>query len=116
MVSAVVREYSDTTVDAEAQLSNYVGKKLKKKAKDIRGQFREEEVRKYRYLHERLTLMLASEDTYDEAAWQVEILQIVQLLYPKYIAAFERTSIKDFDRDTSRELDILLVDVSGNVD
>ncbi len=60
--------------------------------------------------------MLAAEDTYDEAALQSEILQIVLLLNPKYIAALERVPIRDFDRDTMRELDIMLVDVSGNVE
>jgi hypothetical protein len=115
-VAAVVREYSDATVDAERLFTNYVGKRIQKKAKDIRGQFRTDEARKFQFLHKRLTTMLALEDTYDEAAWQAEILQIVLLLNPKYIAAFERAPIRDFDRDTMRELDIMLVDVSGNVD
>jgi hypothetical protein len=115
-VSAVVREYSDSKVDAERLFSNYVGKRLRKKAKDIRGQFRADEERKYEYLHKRLSAMLASEETYDEGAWQAEILQIVLLLNPKYIAAFGGAPIRDYGRNTMRETDILLVDVSGNVD
>jgi hypothetical protein len=115
-VAAVVREYSDAQVDAEALFRSYVGKRLRKKVRNFRVLFRADEERKYRYLHGRLTEMLASEDTYSEAAWQAEILQIVLLLNPRYIAAFERAPVKDFDRGVMRELDILLVDASGSID
>ncbi|MGO1073845.1 Shedu immune nuclease family protein [Lysobacter sp. CA199] len=115
-VASVVREYTDAKVDAESLYQKYVGKRLGRKAKDFQSLFREQERRKYRYLYDRLVQMLKSEETYSEASWQAEILQIVRLLNPKYIAAFERVPVKDFDRDTVRELDILLVDASGSVD
>lgn len=115
-VAAVVREYTDAEVDAESLFRTYVGKRLRKKVRNIKALFRAEEERKYRYLLERLTAMLASEDTYTEAAWQAEILQIVLLLNPKYISAFERAPVRDFDRGVMRELDVLLVDASGNID
>ena len=60
--------------------------------------------------------MLDSEDGYSEAAWQEEILQIVCLLNPKYIAAFPEVQIPDTDSNTKRFLDFLLVDASGNID
>ena len=115
-VAAVAREYTDAEVDAESLFRRYVGRRLRRKARNIKKLFRADEERKYQFLYERLSRMLASEETYTEAAWQAEILQIVLLLNPKYIAAFERVPVKDFDRGVMRELDILLVDVSGNVD
>ncbi|MBI5891895.1 MAG: DUF4263 domain-containing protein [Nitrosomonadales bacterium] len=60
--------------------------------------------------------MLASEETYSEAAWQSEILQIVLLLNPKYIKAIQSAPVRDIDRGAMREIDILLIDASGNVD
>src|SRR3569832_1308950 len=79
-LGAVVREYSDTQVDAERLFRNYVNKRLDKRAKDIIGLFRDGEERKYRFLFERLSTMLANEDTYPESAWQAEILQFILLL------------------------------------
>lgn len=115
-VCAVVREYSDTQVDGEKLFRNYVNKRLNKRTKDIVGLFREEEKRKYHYLLDRLTTMLATEDSYPESAWQAEILQIILLLNPKYIKALERVPVRDTVRGNDRELDILLIDASGNVD
>ncbi len=94
-LSAVVREYSDTQVDAERLFQNYVNKRLNKRTQDILGLFREEEERKYRYLFERLSNMLANEDSYPESAWQAEILQIVLLLNPKYIKAVAHAPVRD---------------------
>lgn len=115
-IGAVVREYSDTQVDAERLFHGYVRKRLNKRTQNIVGLFREEEERKYRYLLDRLTTMLATEDTYPESTWQTEILQIVLLLNPKYIKAIERALVRDTVRGANREIDILLVDASGNID
>lgn len=115
-VAAVVREFSETQVDAERLYRNYVNKHLSKRTPDIVGLFRKDEERKYRYLLERLSAMLAGENTYNENAWQAEILQIILLLNPKYIKAIEQAPVLDNVRKTTRKIDILLVDASGNVD
>jgi hypothetical protein len=115
-VASVVREYSETSVDADNLFRKYLNRRLSKKARNIKALFRADEERKYRYLLDRLTAMLQAEETYTESAWQAEILQIVLLLNPKYIAAFDRVSVPDSDRDARREIDILLVDASGHVD
>jgi len=115
-IAAVVREFSETQVDAERLYRNYVSKRLRKRTRDIVGLFREVEERKYRYLLERLSAMLAAEETYTEAVWQAEILQIILLLNPKYIKAIEHAPVRDADRGVMREIDMLLIDASGNVD
>ena len=115
-VAAVVREFSETQVDAERLYRNYVNKRLNKRTTNIIGLFRQNEERKYRYLLDRLSAMLAAEETYPESAWQAEILQIVLLLNPKYIKAIEHAPVRDADRSITREIDILLIDASGNVD
>lgn len=115
-VSAIVREYSDAKVDAEAKLNAYVNKRVLAKGKDLFKPVRQAEIAKYEFLLEQLQKMLDSEDGYSEAAWQKEILQIVCLLNPKYIAAFPEVQIPDTDSDTKRFLDFLLVDASGNID
>ena len=61
-------------------------------------------------------MLAAPGGTYNERAWQNEILQIIRLLYPKYLAAFPSVPVKDFEASTTRQLDFMLVDVSGYVD
>lgn len=116
-VSTVVREYTDATVDAEAQLRKTVDRKVKGTPKDLAAPFRAADVRKYEYLRKHLNDMLTSKPgAYKEAHWQDQIIKIICLLNPKYIEAFTAVKVKDFDGGTWRILDILLVDASGNVD
>ncbi len=115
-VAAVVREYTDTAVDAERLYQSYLDRKLASPADDLLGAFRQAELHKFQLLHDRLTDMLQSEESYAESRWQSEILQIIRLLNPRYIQAFEKVSIRDLDAGSKREIDILLVDASGNID
>jgi hypothetical protein len=115
-VSSVVRDFVDTKVDAEHLFRRHINKRLMKQTKDIVGLFRQDEIRKYKFLHEKLSAMLRAESGYNEAAWQAEILQIILLLNPKYIKALKGAPVKDTYRNVNRQIDILLIDASGNVD
>jgi len=115
-LAVVFREHTDAKVDAEAKLRKYVEKRVTAKPKDLIGPFRQLEVAKYEFLLAQLTMMLQAENGYPERLWQSQILDIVRLLSPKYIAAFESVGIRDTNTGKRRQLDILLVDVSGHVD
>jgi hypothetical protein len=115
-VAAVVREYTDTEVDAEGLYQSYLDRKLGSAAENLLDSFREADVHKFQQLYNQLNRMLKAEESYTESRWQSEILQIIRLLNPRYIQAFEGVSIRDLDARTNREIDILLVDASGNVD
>ena len=60
--------------------------------------------------------MLQNSDTYTEKQWQKEIVQIILLLYPKYVYVFENAPVRDLYKEKNRELDIILVDANGHVD
>jgi Domain of unknown function (DUF4263) len=115
-VGSVVRDFVETGVDAEQLFRRYVEKRLKKPIRNFRQKFRQTEIEKYRFLHDKLLEMLEAEVTYNETAWQAEILQIILLLNPKYIKALRETPVRDTYRETTRKIDILLVDASGNID
>ncbi len=115
-VGSVVREYAETKVDAERLYRAYVQKRLRRTPRDLLARFSDQEQQKYQYMLDRLRAMLASEQSYPEAVWQTEILQIILLLNPKYIKAIQNVSIRDVDQRRTRRADILLVDASGNVD
>lgn len=59
--------------------------------------------------------MLSSENSYSENQWQNEILEIILLLYPKYILSFTSVFIT-IDSKKRRFLDFMLVDNNGNID
>ena len=66
-------------------------------------------------LYEKLEKMLEKESSYSEKKWQDEILDIICILYPKYIQAFKNVQVKDQD-GKNRYIDIMLVDSCGNID
>ena len=59
--------------------------------------------------------MLEDEESYNETTWQLEIVDILLLLYPKYIAVFREVPVNADDL-TTKSLDYLFVDANGHVD
>ncbi len=115
-ISTGIREYFETKRDGEADYHKYINKKLAGRSSKLAGMFNKFEIHKYTVLLETLTEMLASEASYSEAQWQLEILEILLLLYPKYIRVFSKVQLKDVYNNKNRELDYMLVDSAGNID
>ncbi len=115
-VSTVVRQYTEPAIDAEALLNAYVDKRTTATAPNLEGTFRQFDVAKYAFALDRLQAMLANENGTSEAQWQLEIVEIILLLNPRYIKAFTEVRLWDADASTWRRIDILLVDASGNID
>jgi len=114
-ISSLLRNYLETTVDAETKYLNYMNKKQGVVGTDLKFKFKELELFKNQNILEKLQLMLKSEDEYTEKQWQLEILQIILLLYPKYIYVFTSVPITD-PSVGQRFLDYMLIDSSGHVD
>lgn len=115
-VSSVVRQYTDASVDAEAILNRYFSNRLTAEPRNLVDEVREIEEAKFQLVRDRLVALLESEEVISERTWQTEILGIIRLLNPKYIAAFTSVLIKDSVTGNRRQLDILLVDASGHID
>ena len=115
-VGTVVRQYTEPAIDAEALLNDYVDRRTTAIAPDLEAQFRQLDVRKYAFALQRLQAMLANELGTSEGQWQLQIVEIILLLNPRYIKAFTEVRLLDADASTWRRIDILLVDASGNVD
>lgn len=115
-VSALVRTYLDTKIDGEEKYQKYMNKKRGKAGNDLRNYFSEFEAYKYTELYSKLESMLTDENSYNESQWQEEILQIILLIYPKYIQVFKEAPVRDSYNKKNRKIDLLLVDASGNTD
>lgn len=115
-LSAVLRNYFEINIDGEKQYHQYMNKKISKVGDDITGTFKESEILKFTTILEKLEGMLKDENSYSEKQWQLEILQIILLLHPKYIHVFKEAPVRDTYNKKNRSLDFLLVDSTGNTD
>lgn len=114
-ITSIIKNYFESTIDFEKKFENYRNKKDSKKGNDLRKIFQEYEIEKYTTILEKLTEMLNSENSYSENQWQNEILDIILLLYPKYILSFTSVHIT-IDSQKRKFLDFMLVDSNGNID
>jgi len=115
-ISSVLSSYLDTKEDYEENYQKYLNKKVSKEGSNLQFKYSELEVLKYTGLLEKLKLMLNDEASYSEHQWQEELLQIILLLYPKYIHVFKEAPVRDTYNNKDRNIDYLLVDSSGNTD
>ncbi|MDO8486206.1 MAG: DUF4263 domain-containing protein [Candidatus Staskawiczbacteria bacterium] len=115
-LSSILKNYFDRTIDSEKNYHSYMNKKITVEGENLYKKFQESELIKYKLIYKKLEEMLVDEDKYNEKQWQNEMLQIILLLYPKYIHVFENTPVKDDYSRKIRKLDYLLVDAGGNID
>ncbi len=115
-VGAVISSYLETKEDYEEKYHKYMNKKTSKEGDNLYSLVANAEISKYRSLIDKLGSMLENELSYSENQWQKEILQIILLLYPKYIHVFKEAPVRDTYNKKDRNIDLLLVDAAGNTD
>lgn len=115
-ISGVLSSYIETKDDYEEMYQQYLNKRTSREGTNLSYLFSEVELLKYKGILEKLNAMLNDEKLYSEAQWQEELLQIVLLLYPKYIYVFKEAPVRDTYSKKNRSIDYLLIDSSGNTD
>jgi len=115
-ISVILRNYFDTPIDSESKYNKYMNKKVSLIGDNLSTALKENELFKYSSIFDKLQRMLIAEDSYTEKQWQNEILQIILLIFPKYIYVFKEVPVYDTYNEKSRSLDYLLIDSSGNTD
>jgi hypothetical protein len=115
-ISTILREYIPLKNDDEKSYQSYMNKKISYTGQSLKNTFDEFERQKYKIILKKLKDMLTKESEYKEAQWQKEILEIILLVFPKYIRVYEEVSIHDVYSETNKRLDYLLITVNGNID
>ncbi|WP_091015118.1 MULTISPECIES: Shedu immune nuclease family protein [Paenibacillus] len=117
-ISQILKEYVNTKREFVLEYNSYMSKKLVGKSikSSLNATFAEYEVKKYQYVLERLKYMLKNENGYTESDWQNEIIDVLLLIYPKYIQVFKEVKFRDEYSLKQRRLDYMLIDSSGNID
>lgn len=117
-VTSVLRNYFDYVPDKKQQYENYLNKKIEvnqlatEKLKNI---VRETETLKYQAILQTLKQMLEHENEYSENDWQNHIVDLITILFPKYIKVIKELKFKDIN-NKNRRLDFGLIDFDGNLD
>ena len=124
-MSSIIQDYFSQPKDYIDAYNKYINKKQNKKFENTkRKESKEEEIEasiykseidKYNFLKLKLKDMLKNTLEYSEQEWQIEISKIVLLLFPKYFLFIDKLSIET-NEGKRKELDIVLIDTTGNID
>lgn len=112
--AAVAENYIDFSKDARGDFENYLNRKPSAIGESFEY-IKEYELAKYTAILEKLKVMLSRYEDYNESRWQAEIIEIVRLIFPKYIAVLDEVNLKVSGRNSKR-IDLMLVDANGGVD
>lgn len=115
-VCGIIRNYIPIQRDHEADFQRYMNRKTSRTGNEPLKTFAHYEADKYGNLIDKIEGMLRDAESYTEKQWQAEILQVIQLLFPKYVRAFREAPVRDSLAKKDRSIDFLLVDASGFVD
>lgn len=117
-ISNFISEYIDNIKDYGYLYENHLNKKNKKTPiKNLDASLANYEEEKYRFVFKKLQKMLRNYQAYTENDWQNEIIQIVTLLFPKYVTSIKELRFKETtELSKNRKIDIALFDVNGNID
>jgi len=115
-IDAVISSYLETKENYEEKYQKYMNRKATRIGDNLYKMVAAAEIAKYKSVLSKLTDMLDNEVSYSEKQWQKEILQVILLLYPKYIYVFEEAPVWDSYSQKNRSIDLILVDASGNID
>lgn len=115
-VESIISSYTNSNGHHEKKYHDYLNKKISLTGEKISNQLADYETFKYKKILSKLKKMLLKEEAYSETQWQEEILDILLLLYPKYLYVFREAPVKDFYNGKNRSIDYILIDSSGNID
>ena len=115
-ISSIIRNHLPIEKDFQVEYESYLNKKESHKGSQPIEVLAPYESEKFGELVEKMEQMLEYSSSYSEKQWQDEILQIILLLFPRYIRAFKEGPVNDSWANKTRRVDFLLVDASGFID
>lgn len=119
-VTNILSQYLEGVADSGNAFEKYLAKRIKIKRINSLESIRNFEFEKYSFILKTLKKMLSDIDGYDEIEWRKQIIEIILIIYPKYIRCFSEVNVKDYYSNplkvTERYIDLMLLDANGTVD
>jgi hypothetical protein len=121
-VETILGEFFDGEKSARETYENYLDRR--NAGASVRALRQDEllraEIDKFIYLRGLLSEWLAKATSYSEKEWQKMVVNVILLLFPKYVAVLENVRIADFysspGKRKNRFIDLCVVDANGNID
>ncbi len=120
-VANILGEYLDPLRDFREHYEAYLSKRksVRRKGPLSAPELYESEIEKFELVRDTIREMLKNGEGSEEE-WQKMLLHFLLLIFPKYIAILEKVPVEDRytnpARMITRQLDLALVDVNGNID
>lgn len=116
-ITNILSQYLDNVKDYGDLFEKYLNKQDKRiKVKKLTDTFKKYEYKKYTLILEKLKNMLKLAEPSSEESWGLEILEIILLLFPKYVQCLPKVTIRDAYANKNRQLDFMLLDSNNCVD
>lgn len=120
-VTNVLSEYLEWVTDSQSKYEKYLEKRNKFKTNiSSLDWINEYEIEKYKFILEVLKEMLNNYEKYSEKEWEKKILDIILILFPKYIKSYNSVPLIDYYTDPvkpkKRQIDLILLDSNKNID
>ncbi len=119
-ITNVLSQYLEGVKDSGNAFEKYLKNRIKIKFINSIPTIKNYEYEKYQFILDNLRNMLSKSESYREDDWQNQIIEIILVLYPKYIRCFSKVKIKDYytnpNMTINRYIDLMLVDSNGNID
>jgi len=119
-ITNILIQYFDSTKDSGDKLAKLLNKKKTIQAPSFVKDFYMYEIEKFKFILEKLKDMLVHAESFSEDEWQKQTVEIILLLYPKYVSVLQKVKIPDYYSDpnstTNRFIDLAMIDANGNID
>lgn len=120
-VTNILSEYLEWVTDSQSKYEQYLEKrnKLEINISSI-DWINKYEIEKYKFVLDVLKEMLDNYEKYSEKQWEKRILDIILILFPKYIKTYNSVPLVDYYTDPikpkKRQIDLVLLDSNKNID
>jgi hypothetical protein len=121
-VETILGEYFDGAKSAREHYESYLNhRSASASIRALRqGELLRAEIDKFIFLRETLSAWLTKATSYSEKEWQKMVVNVILLLFPKYVAVLENVRVADFystpGTRKNRFIDLCVVDANGNLD
>ena len=119
-ITNILSEYLEWVTNSQDKYEKYLERRKKIKINiDSIDWINKYEIKKYEFILELLKEMLNNYEIYSEKQWEKEILNIVLILFPKYIKSYNSVPLIDYYtsfKPIKREIDLVLLDSNNNLD
>lgn len=120
-ITNILWEYLEWVTDSQSKYEQYLEKRRKLKIDISSLEWIEKyELEKYTFIRDVLKEMLLKYEIYNEKQWENKILEIILIIFPKYVKVYNSVPVMDYYTEPAkpikRQMDLALLDSNFHLD